>query len=203
MHAEQRGSIGQAYSEVAVPDDAPISLLTDTVLISADSKEAGLWLWQGEAPPPASAPRPKSRDRQILHRIMSAGGWVGWIALPTGLALTLIAISMMPHPDRPVSADRPAVAPSSAPSPTIARPIIAFPPAEPATAQLDQEQMPSAPTTKITARGSEPRTAKSRAQHKSSRAVRKIHASHVRIGPPSPLVGVLTPPPMTWHGGGY
>ena len=109
-----------------MPDDAPISLLTDTVLISADSKEAGLWLWQGEAPPPASAPRPKSRDRQILHRIMSAGGWVGWIALPTGLALTLIAISMMPHPDRPVSADRPAVAPSSAPSPTVARPVIAL-----------------------------------------------------------------------------
>ncbi len=224
MHAEQRGSMGQAYSEaVAVSDDAPILPSTDTVLISADSKEAGLWLWQGQAPSPASLPRPKSRDRQILRRIMPAAGWAGWIALPTGLALTLIAISMMPHPDRPVSADRPAVAlssapsptvapssapsptvaPSSAPSPTVARPVVAVPPAEPATAQLDQEQVPSAPATKITARGPEPRIAKSRAQHKSSRAVRKMHASHVRRGPPSPMMGVLTPPPMTWHGGGY
>src|ERR1700731_1013156 len=48
--------------------------------------------------------RPKSRDRHILRRIMPAAGWAGWIALPTGLALTLIAILMIPHPDRPVSA---------------------------------------------------------------------------------------------------
>src|SRR5580692_4214621 len=53
MHAEQRGSIGQAYSEAgAVTDDAPVSHSADAVLISTDSKEAGLWLWQGEAPPP-------------------------------------------------------------------------------------------------------------------------------------------------------
>jgi hypothetical protein len=159
-----------------------------------------------EAPPPASLPRPKSRDRQILRRIMPAAGWAGWIVLPTGLALTLIAISMMPHADRPVSADRPAVAlssapsptvaPSSAPSPTVARPVVAVPPAEPATAQLDQEQVPSAPATKITTRGPQPRIAKSRAQHKSSRAVRKMHASHVRRGPPAPMVGVA---PSTWR----
>ena len=202
--------MGQA---VAVTDDAPTSNSLDAVLISTDSKESGLWLWQGDAPSPPSFPRPKSRDRHILRRIMPAAGWAGWIALPTGLALTLIAILMIPHPDRPVSADRPAVAlssapsptvaPSSAPSPTVARPVVAVPPAEPATVQLDQEQVPSAPATKITARGPESRIAKSRAQHKSSRAVKKIHASHVRRGPPSPIVGVLTPPPMTWHGGGY
>src|ERR1700719_3895681 len=72
MHAEQRGSIGQAYSEaVTVTDDAPISPSADAVLISTDSKEAGLWLWQGEAPPPTPPlpPRPKSRDRQMLRRI--------------------------------------------------------------------------------------------------------------------------------------
>jgi hypothetical protein len=181
--------------------------------------ERGLWAMhteQGgssEAPPPPSLSGPKSRDQQILRRIMPAAGWAGWIALPTGLALTLIAISMMPHPDRPVSADRPAVAlssapsptvaPSSAPSSTVARPIVATRPVELTEAQLDQVRVPSAPAAKITTRGPEPRMAKWRAQLKSSRTARKNHASHVRRGPPVPVVRVLTPPPMTSHGGGY
>ena len=214
MHTEQGGSIGRAYSKAAaVTGGAPISPSADAVLISTDSKEAGLWLWQGEAPPPPSLSGPKSRDQQILRRIMPAAGWAGWIALPTGLALTLIAISMMPHPDRPVSADRPAVAlssapsptvaPSSAPSSTVAGPIVATRPVELTEAQLDQVRVPSAPAAKITARGPEQRMTKSPAQHKSSRAVRKARASHVRKGPPVPIPEVLTPPPMTWHGGGY
>ena len=201
MHAEQRGSMGQA---VAVTDDAPTSNSSDAVLISTDSKESGLWLWQGDAPSPPSFPRPKSRDRHILRRIMPAAGWAGWIALPTGLALTLIAILMIPHPDRPVSADRPAVAPSSATSPPpLGAPVVAAPPPEPATARLDQEKVPSAPAAQIMTRTPEPRMAKSRAQHKSSRVVRKTHLSHVRRGPLFPIPGVLTPPPMTWHGDGY
>ena len=201
--------------------------------------ERGLWAMhteQGgssEAPPPPSLSGPKSRDQQILRRIMPAAGWAGWIALPTGLALTLIAILMIPHPDRPVSADRPAVAPSSATSPTIppssapsptippssapspavtpssatspplGAPVVAAPPPEPATARLDQEKVPSAPAAQIMTRTPEPRMAKSRAQHKSSRVVRKTHLSHVRRGPLFPIPGVLTPPPMTWHGDGY
>jgi len=201
MHAEQRGSMGQA---VAVTDDAPTSNSSDAVLISTDSKESGLWLWQGDAPSPPSFPRPKSRDRHILRRIMPAAGWAGWIALPTGLALTLIAILMIPHPDRPVSADRPAVTPASATSPPpLGAPVVAAPPPEPATARLDQEKVPSAPAAQIMTRTPEPRMAKSRAQHKSSRVVRKTHLSHVRRGPLFPIPGVLTPPPMTWHGDGY
>jgi hypothetical protein len=214
MHAEQRESVGQVYCEaVAVTDDARISRSADAVLISTDSKEAGLWLWQGEAPPPRSLPQPKSPDQQILRRIEPAAGWAGWIALPTtGLALTLIAVLMMPHPDRPGPADTPMVAPSSAPSPavavssapspTVALPVIGMPPAEPTTTQLDQEQMPSAPAAEIMTRGPEPRVAESRAQRKSSRMARKIHALHVRKVPLFPTPGVLTPPPMTWHGGG-
>ena len=203
--------MGQA---VAVTDDAPTSNSSDAVLISTDSKESGLLLWQGDAPSPPSFPRPKSRDRRILRRIMPAAGWAGWIALPTGLALTLIAILMIPHPDRPVSADRPAVASSSAPSPAVTpssatsppplgAPVVAAPPPEPATARLDQAKVPSAPAAQIMTRTPEPRMAKSRAQHKSSRVVRKTHLSHVRRGPLFPIPGVLTPPPMTWHGGGY
>ena len=225
MHAEQRGSMGPAYSEaVAVTDDAPISPSADAVLISTDSKEAGLWLWQGEALPPPSFSRPKSRHRQILPRVMSAAGWAGWIALPiAGLALTLIAVLMMPDSHRPSPANTPMVAPSSITSPTVAgpivsapsaefttapapivpRPVIAAPPAEPATAHLDQEKVPSAPAAEMMTPTPEPRMATSRAQHKSSRAVRKPHVSHVRRGPLSLRPGVLTPPPTTWHGGGY
>jgi hypothetical protein len=168
--------------------------------------------------------RPKSRHQQILPRIMSAARWAGWIALPiAGLALTLIAVLMMPHPDRPSPADTPTVAPSSATPPTVAGPIVntpsaelttapspivprqvvAVPPAEPATAHLDQEKVPSAPAAEVMTRGPEPRMATSYAQHKSSRTARKIHVSHVRRAPLFPKPGVLTPPPMTWHGGDY
>jgi hypothetical protein len=197
----------------------PVQGPSDCTRDGGAATERGLWAMhteQGgssEAPPPPSLSGPKSRDQQILRRIMPAAGWAGWIALPTGLALTLIAISMMPHPDRPVSADRPAVAlssapsptvaPSSAPSSTVARPIVAIRPVELTEAQLDQVRVPSAPAAKITTRGPEPRMAKWRAQLKSSRTARKNHASHVRRGPPVPMVRVLTPPPMTSHGGGY
>jgi len=225
MHAEQRGSIGQAYSEAgAVTDDAPVSHSADAVLISTDSKEAGLWLWQGEAPPPASLPRPKSPDQQTLSRVMPAARWPGWIVLPTtGLALTLVLVLMIPHSHRPAPADTPTVALSSATSPTVAgptdstpstelttapspivpRPVVAVPPAEPATAHLDQEKVPSAPAAENMTRGPEPPIAKSGARHKLSRTARKIHASHVRRVPLFPTPGVLTPPLMTWHGGGY
>jgi hypothetical protein len=224
MHAEQRGSIGQAYSEAgAVTDDAPVSHSADAVLISTDSKEAGLWLWQGEAPPPASLPQPKSRDQQTLSRVMRAARWPGWIVLPTtGLALTLVLVLMIPHSHRPAPADTPTVTLSSAtptvagpivsapsaefttaPAPIVPRPVIAAPPAEPATAHLDQEKVPSAPAAEMMTPTPEPRMATSRAQHKSSRAVRKPHVSHVRRGPLSLRPGVLTPPPTTWHGGGY
>ena len=53
MHAEQAGSMGRAYSSAAaVPGGAEISPSADAILISTDGKEAGLWLWQGDAPPP-------------------------------------------------------------------------------------------------------------------------------------------------------
>jgi hypothetical protein len=191
MHAEHGGSMDQAYRKaVAVTGGAAISPSVNAVLISTDSEEAGLWLWQGKAPPPA-LPRPKSRAQQFLRRITPAAGWAGWIALPAGLALASIAVSMMRHPDGPVSPDTPAVALSSAPSPTVARPIASVLPAEATEAKLDQAQ------------GPEPPVVKARAQYKLSRIASKTRASHVRRGPPVPMVGVLTPPVTTWHGGGY
>jgi hypothetical protein len=111
MDAEPEEFVGQAYSNATIArGSAPKSPSSDAVLISTDSKDTGLWLWQGEAPPTPALPRPKSHAQQILHRILPAVGWAGWIALPTGLILILIAISMMRHPDDPVSADTPPVA---------------------------------------------------------------------------------------------
>jgi hypothetical protein len=203
MHAEPREFMGQAYGEAPiVTGDAPIS--PSTALISTDIKEAGLWLWQGEAPPSPAPPRPKSRDRQFFRRMMRAARWTGWIAVPAGLALAFLAVSMGARPDRPVSADMPAVALPSAPSPAVTRPIAPVLPAEVTETKLDQVQVPSArPAAKITARGPEPPMVNGRAQHQLSRTARKTHASHVRRGPPVPLAGVLTPPVMIWHGGGY
>ena len=203
MHAETGELIDQAYSKGPIVRGTP-PISPSAALVSTDIKEAGLWLWQGEAPPPPALPRPKSRDQQFVRRIMPAAGWAGWIAVPAGLALAFLAVSMIPRPDRPVSVDTPGVALSSAPSPTVANPIVAVPPAKLTAAQLDQVQVPSAPAAKITAQGPEPPVAKGGAQHKLSRtASRKTHASHVRRGPLFPTLGVLTPPPMTWHGGGY
>jgi hypothetical protein len=235
MDAEPEEFVGQAYSNAPIAGGrAPKSPSSGAVLISTDSKDSGLWLWQGEAPPTPALPRPKSHARQILHRIMPAVGWAGWIALPTGLTLILIAISMMRHPDSPVSVDTPPVAHSSAPSPTAAvssapsptaalpsapspttalssalspaaaRPIVALPPATLTEAQPDQVQVPPAPpAAKMPARGPEPPVVKGRAQPKLSRSARKTQSSRVRKQPLFPAPGVLTPPPMTWHGDGY
>jgi hypothetical protein len=203
MRAEPREFMAQAYAKAPIlTSSAPVS--PSAALVSTDIKESGLWLWQGESPPRPALPRPKFRDQRFLHRIMLAAGWVVLIAVPAGLALAFLAVSMMPRPDRPVSADRPAVALSSGPSPAVAHPIVPIPPTERSEAQLDQVQAPSAwPAAKIPAQGPEPPVMKGRAQHKLSRTARKTHASHIPKGPLFPRPGMLTPPPMTWHGGGY
>jgi hypothetical protein len=201
MHAESGELIDQAYSTAPIGMGTP-PMSPSAALVSTDTKETGLWLWQGEVLPSPSLPGPQSRDQQILRRVLPAAGWAGWIALPIGLALMSIAISMMPHsdrPDRPVSAETPAIAPSS---PVVTRPIV--PLGERTEAQLDQVQLPSTtPAVKITPQAPEPPVAKGRTQHKLSRPARKTQASHVRKRPLFPTPGVLTPPPMTWHGGGY
>ena len=192
--------MGQTYGKAPIVTGTP-PIFPSAPLVSTDLKESGLWLWLGDAPPPPALARPKSRDQRFLRRVMPAAGWAGWIAVPAGLALAFLTVSMLL---RPVSPDRPAVALSSAPSPAVTPPIVPVPPAERTAAKLDQVQVPSAqPAAKPAAQGSEPPAVKTRAQHKVSRTARKTHASHVRKRPLFPTPGVLTPPPMTWHGGGY
>jgi hypothetical protein len=192
--------MGQTHGKVpSVTATTPI--FPSAPLVSTDLQESGLWLWQGDAPPPPALARPKSRDQRFLRRVIPAARWAGWIAVPAGLALAFLTVSMLL---RPVSPDSPAVALSSNPSPGVTRPIVPVPPAELTEADLDKAQVPSEPrAAELTAQGPEPLVAKGRAQHKLSRIARKSHASHLRRRPLFPMPGVLTPPPMTWHGGGY
>ncbi len=203
MHAEPGELTGQTNSKAPIVTGTP-SIFSSARLVSTDLKESGLWLWQGEVLPPPAPLRPKCRDQPFLRLIVPAAGWAGWIGVPAGVVLALLTVSMMLRPDRPVSPDRPAVTLSSAPSPGVTRPIVPVPSAERTEAELDEVQVPSDPrAVEIPAQEPEPLVAKGRAQHKSARTARKTHASHVHKRPLFPMPGMLTPPPMPWHGGGY
>jgi hypothetical protein len=204
------GSMGWAGEKVAmVAGGAPIrSPSSHPALTNTESQEAGLWLWRGEALPPPSAPPPKSRIepesrvQQILGSMVPAARWAGWMALLGGLAVALLAASAMLHPTPPeesVSVDTPAVSLSPVPSATVVPPSVAPAPADLTEAQSDQTEVP--PAAQTLARPAETRVAKSRAQP--PRTVRKTQASPVRRVTPTLIPGVLTPPSMTWRGGGY
>jgi hypothetical protein len=142
--------------------------------------------------------------------IVSALRKGGWIALPGGVALTLLAVMLrLTPPDKPAPTDTPAVALEPVPSPAEAHAVIPAPPVnipapriEHADTQLDQAQMPSAPAALLPARGTEHQLAKKAAHHTSARTVRKTHAFAGK-GSPFSIHGVLTPPePTVWHGRG-
>lgn len=194
-----------------VTGDAPMPPSADTELIGTGNEESGLWLWHGEALPPPSLAQPKSRVGRILAHMVPAARWAGWIALPSGLAVALLVVSVMmhsPRPDKPVPADAPAVPPQPLPSPAATPPIIPAPPmipaplTEPTADQSGQVQVPSAPTAQMSGRRPEHDRAKWHAQRTSPPTARKTHASVAHRGSPVMVPGVLTPP-MTWHGGGY
>ena len=71
----------------------------------------------------AQIPRPAISSS---HRACCGMGWLDSGACWFGPGV--FAVSMMPRPDRPVSADTPGGAPSSAPSPAVTRPIVPVPP---------------------------------------------------------------------------
>jgi len=195
-----------------VTGGAPIrSPSSHPALSTTESQEAGLWLWRGEALPPPSAPQPKSRVQlksrvqQILSSMVPAARWAGWMVLLGGLAVALLAASAMLHPtlEESVSVDMPAVSLPPVLSATVVRPSVAPASAELTEAQSDQTEVPLAPAAQTSARPAETRVSKSHAQRTSPRTVKKTNASPARRGPPTLIPGVLTPPSMTWHGGGY
>jgi hypothetical protein len=179
--------------------------LSDRTSPSDENHGSGLWLWHGKPPLPSLQPAP--RVQQSLGPIFSALRSRVWIALPGGVALTLLAFMVRSTlPDKPAPVDTP-VAAEPIRSPANTRAVIPAPPAsipaprvEHTDTQFDQVQMPFAPASP----GTERRPAKKSAPYTSARSVRKTHAF---VGRSSPFVihGVLTPPddPTVGHDGGY
>ena len=142
-----------------------------------------------------SSPLRASNKFPVLPSLLCEGG--RWMALPGGVALTLLAVMLRSTPlDKPPTADTPAVALEPVPSPAEARAVIPAPPVnisppriEQADLQFDQVQMPSAPTTP----GTELQLAKKATHHVTARTAGKTRAV---AGRSSPFVihGVLTPP---------
>ena len=121
------------------------------------------------------------------------------MALPGGVALTLLAVILRSTPtDKPAPADT-SVAVEPLPSPADAHAVIPTPPVnipapriEQMDTQFDQVQTPSAPTTP----GTEHQLAKKAAHHTSAQTAGKAREF---VGRSSPFVihGVLTPPEPT------
>jgi hypothetical protein len=83
---------------------------SDTTSPSDENQASGLWLWHGKAPLPPSPLQPASRVQQSLDPIVSALRRRGWMALPGGVALTLLAVMLRSTPlDKPPPANTPAV----------------------------------------------------------------------------------------------
>jgi hypothetical protein len=180
---------------------------SDPTSPSDENHRSGLWLWHGKAPLPPSALQPASRVQQIPDPNVSALRWRGWMVLPGGVALALLAVMLhSTPPDMPAPAGSAAVALEPVPSPTNASAVIPAPPVnisaprvEHTDTQLDQAH----PAPLSPARGTEHQPAKKAAHQTSARTVRKNHASADRDSPLW-IHGVLAPPePRAWHGGGY
>ena len=187
-------------------------MMSDTTTPSDENHESGLWLWHGKAPLPPSPPQPASRVQQIPDPNVPALRRRGWMALPGGVALTLLAVMLRSTPpDIPAPADSVAVALEPVPSPADARAVIPAPPVNISTprvehtdAQLDQTQIPTASPALSPARETEHQPAKKATHHTSS--ARTVRRTPAFAGGSSPFVihGVLTPPdPTVRHDGGH
>ena len=193
---------------------------SDTTSLSDKNHESGLWLWHGETPLPPS-PGPTSRVQQFLDPLVSAFRRGGWIALPSGAAVALLAVMLRSTPpdNNPVLVDMRVMALAPLPSPAdtntpipAPRVDIPGPPAditgprvEPTDTQLDQTQMPSAPAVLLPAQGTEHQLSKKKktAHRTPDRTVRKTHPL-ADSGSPFSIRGVLTPPePTVRRGSSY
>ena len=112
---------------------------SDTTSPSNENLESGLWLWYGKAPLPSLPPQPASRVQRFLDPIISALRRGGWVALPGGVALTLLAVMLRSTPpDESALADAPAVALEPVLSPTDALAVIPAPPVNISAPRVEQ-----------------------------------------------------------------
>src|SRR5262249_11755897 len=183
-------------------------------------QERALGVGLGETPSPPSPSGPASRVQRFLDPLVSAFRRGGWIALPSGVGLALLAVMLRSTPpDKPVPADTRVMALASLPSPAdkntpIPAPLvdtpgppvdipgphadIPGPRVEHSHTQLDQTQMPSAPAALLPAQGTEHQLSKKKktAHRTPDRTVRKTHPL-ADSGSPFSIRGVLTPPEPT------
>jgi hypothetical protein len=172
-------------------------VLSQAKSVSAESQETGLWLWQGEAPPPRSRPELLSRARGILGRIVAATRSIRWIAPAGGLIFILLAGSLVLHSmalDGRISADTRAASPQPGSTLIPSRSLVSPPSIELPDVRLDQAQMPAPPASQMTARPAEGQMVNRRAQRRSPTNVRGTSAAFARRGSPVLIPGVLTPP---------
>ena len=172
-------------------------MLPEAKAVSAESQDSGLWLWQGQAPPPRFRTEPSSRGRVILDRVVAAVRWTGWIAPAGGLILILLAASLVLRSaplDRRISGDTRAVSPQLGSTLIATHSLIPPPSIQLPDVGLDQLRMPPASSTQMIAQPAEGQMVKRRAQGRSPPSVRRTHASFARRGSPVLIPGVLTPP---------
>src|SRR5215831_19428128 len=143
--------------------------------MSIESHASGLWLWHGEAPPPTSPLQLTSRV-QLLGRIGFAVRQARRMALANGLAVALLAASVLLYstpPEEPLPADKPAVATQLVSPPLVAPPIVPGPPVSLTDAQSGQAQVTSAPASRMTVRATGRQVTKWHAHRRSAAPLRK------------------------------
>jgi hypothetical protein len=196
-------------SEPSSPGAAPLS---------NDSREPGLWLWQGgeapphsDAPPPASPARPPSRVERIADFVGSAARWARRMGPASGWFLIGLAAFVMAHAlpgGEPMPRNMPAAAPQPVPAPSAALPASSTSPAGVPVAQLGQLSEPSGAIAKRMAGRNQHIPAKWLASRRSRLVVRRAYPFLVYRSAP-----VFREPcryqcddgseVTTWHGGGY
>jgi len=192
-------SLGEAAvpaSENRVAEDGGI-VLSQAKSLSAESEETGLWLWQGEAPPPRSRREDLSRRRSILGRILAAPRWTGWIGRAGGLIFILLPASLVLRStplDGEIPADARVVSPQPRSTLVATHSLIPPPSIELPNLRLEQVQMPLSAATQIMPEPREGQIANSRAQARSPTSVRRTHTRFARRGSPVLIPGLLTPP---------
>ena len=172
-------------SEPSSPGAAPLS---------NDSREPGLWLWQGgeapphsDAPPPASPARPPSRVERIADFVGSAARWARRMGPASGWFLIGLAAFVMAHAlpgGEPMPRNMPAAAPQPVPAPSAALPASSTSPAGVPVAQLGQLSEPSGAIAKRMAGRNQHIPAKWLASRRSRLVVRRAYPFLVYRSPP-------------------
>jgi hypothetical protein len=158
-------------------------VLLEAKSVRAESQDSGLWLWQGQAPPPRSRPEPSSRGPVILDRIVAGVRWTRRIAPAAGLILISLAASLVLRSttlDKRISADTRAQ--SLQPGLTLIAPHSLIPPPSIELPDVGsvQVRIPPAAFAQMMAQPAEGQMVKRRTLRRSPPRVRRTHTAFAR-----------------------